>query len=95
AEEWYQKSIELGRDKSWTYYWLGKLYMDMRRYEAAVNYLSKALQKYMNHKFAHLRLAKTYEVLNKPGMAKKHYQEVLRIEPNNQNALKAIQNLKN
>lgn len=95
AEEWYQKSIELGRDKSWTYYWLGKLYVDTRKYESAVRFLSKALQKNNNHKFAHLRLAKTYEVLNKPDKAIKHYHEVLRIEPNNKNALKAIQNLKN
>jgi len=78
---WYDKSIALGKDTHWVFYWKGLAFRELNDIDSAINLLKQAAKIYPKSKFAHLRLGETFEKQNKNDEANYHYKKVFEIDP--------------
>lgn len=66
---------------------IGIIYLKRGNLELAMRKLKKALRQDAENADAHMTLAVVYEKLDKPALARKHYQRAVNLEPKNSEAL--------
>ena len=91
ARPLYEASLRLNPDYFLARYSLGVLLSEQGEFDAAIPHLRLAVQKQPSSVNAHLALAQAWQRTRHPREAQQSYQEVLRLEPGNAVARKAIQ----
>ncbi|MFW5799711.1 MAG: tetratricopeptide repeat protein [Spirochaetota bacterium] len=82
AEMYFQKVLDINKDKPGSYYNLGIVKLSMKKFEEAEDLFKKELQRNEDNYKVKNALADLYYIWGKKDEALKYYEEVYKIEPN-------------